>query len=269
MSNAKQIADIADKLVGALGNKGFVIQRYDAFKTDSVYLKLDYGVCNSIRISDHPGKQNLQYRYNVLIGGEINIIEERYIRYFYNEDTLKELYYQILLDKKMKIDKYGKNRYESLMIKNRRDHENEKGFWKQAKVVTGNDITLKPFTPHSYNEIRQMPDGNYAVGPTDILDIFAQSIQQQQELNNNAKIKENQKVKVDVSVDVLRDYLATGNTYNINEATRMAEYILKIPGNNIGINLGATMAEEGIFYTIELPNIPMLFVPENFLKAVN
>ena len=83
MNNAKQIKDIADKLVSALGRKGFIIQRYDAFKTDSVYLKLDYGVCNSIRISDHPGKQNLQYRYNVIIGGELNITEDVYIRYFY------------------------------------------------------------------------------------------------------------------------------------------------------------------------------------------
>ena len=270
MNNAKQIKDIADKLVSALGRKGFIIQRYDAFKTDSVYLKLDYGVCNSIRISDHPGKRNLQYRYNVIIGGELNITEDVYIRYFYNEDTLKELYYQILLDKKIKVDKYGQRKYQSLMVKNQQDNENKKGFWKESRVVTGNDITLSPVTPHyDDKETRQMPDGSYAIGPTNILDIFTQSIQQQQELDSNARFKENQRVKVNVSVDVLRDYLATGGTYNLAEATRMAEYILKIPGNNIGTNLGATKAEEGIFYTIELPNIPMLFVPENFLEAMS
>ena len=270
MSNAKQIADIADKLVNALGNKGFIIQRYDAYKTDSVYLKLDYGVCNSIRISDHPGKQNLQYRYNVIIGGEINIIEETYIRYFYNENSLKELYYQILLDKKMKIDKYGRLKYEGLMVRNQQDHSNDKGFWKQAKIVTGNNITLKPYTPHTEfkENVRQMPDGTYAVGPTDVLDIVSQSIEQQRILNQNTLFKPNQKVQVQVSVDELRNYLATGNTYTIGEATMMAQNILMIPGNDTGINLGATQTDEGIFYTIELPNIPMLFIPENFIKAV-
>lgn len=270
MNNAKQIKDIADKLVSALGRKGFIIQRYDAFKTDSVYLKLDYGVCNSIRISDHSGKRNLQYRYNVLIGGELNIIEDVYIRYFYNEDTLKELYYQILLDKKIKVDKYGQRKYQSLMVKNQQDNKNKKGFWKESKVVTGNDITLSPVMPHyDDKETRQMPYGSYAIGPTNILDIFTQSIQQQQELDSNARFKENQRVKVNVPVDILRDYLATGGTYNLAEATRTAEYILKIPGNNIGTNLGATKVEEGIFYTIELPNIPMLFVPEYFLEAMS
>ena len=80
--------------------------------------------------------------------------------------------------------------------------------------------------------------------------------------------KPNQKVQVQVSVDELRNYLATGNTHTIDEATTMAQNILTIPGNDTGINLGATQTDEGIFYTIELPNIPMLFIPENFIKAV-
>ena len=101
-----------------------------------------------------------------------------------------------------------------------------------------------------------------------VLDIVSQSIEQQCVLNQNTLFKPNQKVQVKVSVDELRDYLATGNTYTIGEATMIAQNILMIPGNDTGINLGATQTDEGIFYTIELPNIPMLFIPENFIKAV-
>ena len=41
--------------------KGFIVQRYDSVTTNSIYLKLDYGMCNSIRISDHKGKKHLSY----------------------------------------------------------------------------------------------------------------------------------------------------------------------------------------------------------------
>lgn len=57
--------EIADYLSEELKNNGFTVHRYDAFSTKSIYLKLDYGVCNSIRISDHNGKKYLKYRYNI------------------------------------------------------------------------------------------------------------------------------------------------------------------------------------------------------------
>ena len=33
-----------------------IIHRYDAYSTNSIYLKFDYRVAKSLRISDHPGK---------------------------------------------------------------------------------------------------------------------------------------------------------------------------------------------------------------------
>ena len=55
----EKIYSIADYIVDSLLTYGFTIQRYNAYKTSSVYLKLDFGVCNSIRISDHDGKEHL------------------------------------------------------------------------------------------------------------------------------------------------------------------------------------------------------------------
>lgn len=136
MNNTSNIKIISDKIIDFLKDKGFVIQRYDAYKTDSVYLKLDYGVCNTIRISDHQGKQHLCYRYNLIFGGNVNITEEKYMRFYFNEDTVKELIMQILIDKKIKEDKYGKKGYRNFMIKNKNDKQHQKGFWSQAKLVT-------------------------------------------------------------------------------------------------------------------------------------
>lgn len=52
--------ELADYLCKRLIAEGFAVQRYDAYKTDSIYLKLDFGVCNSIWISDHLGKRYLK-----------------------------------------------------------------------------------------------------------------------------------------------------------------------------------------------------------------
>lgn len=64
ISQAVTIQSIADSLIHTLSQAGFTIQRYDASTTDSIYLKLDYGVGNSIRIS---GKKHLNYRYNIIL----------------------------------------------------------------------------------------------------------------------------------------------------------------------------------------------------------
>ena len=56
---------IAEYVIEELLKHGFVIHRYDAHSTCSIYLKLDYGACNSIRISDHDGYEHLSYKYNI------------------------------------------------------------------------------------------------------------------------------------------------------------------------------------------------------------
>lgn len=137
MENRKQIDSIADSLIKFLSRNGFVIQRYDAYSTDSVYLKLDFGVSNSIRISDHLGKEKLQYRYNIIIGGKDNIVEEKYIRYFFNENSIEMLANQILLDRMEKIKKYGRHNYLEYMKNNIRAGQNAVGFWKQSRLIAG------------------------------------------------------------------------------------------------------------------------------------
>lgn len=137
-NNSATIKEIANQIVDKLLEYGFVIQRYDSCSSNSVYLKLDFGVCNSIRISDHKGKKHLCYRYNIIIDCSDNIVEEQYMRYYFNHNNVTGLVNQIIFDKMSKIKKYGMFRYNQYMASNMGTHKNDDGFWKNAKLITKN-----------------------------------------------------------------------------------------------------------------------------------
>jgi len=283
----------ADTIVEKLKGQGFVIQRYDAYSTSSIYLKLDYGVCNTIRISDHEGKEYLQYRYNLIIGGEDNIIEDKYMRYYYNENSIKAMLMQILLDRQEKLQKYGKERYRGYMVKNMNEHKNDRGFWHGAKLVTHDIDVLDHIATQRYNASQghgyratqvfvdedvvrtfgqqvtpeKIEDGIYAIGPQIAIDLTKQVFANQHQLDNSVRFKPGDKVKVTVSFRELVRYFMT-----CDETDKQAEtHALQILGKaeyNVGTNLGATKCDEGIFYTIEFPLVPMEFLPEDFLDRV-
>lgn len=129
------LKELADEICTRLLKEGFIIYRYDAYSTNSVYLKLDFGVSHSIRISDHKGKNHLHYRYN--IGSHITkdkTEKAKYIRYYYPTANIDHMISKIVLERKEKIQKYGK-RYETFMIENRKAHAKDKGFWREARRV--------------------------------------------------------------------------------------------------------------------------------------
>lgn len=135
--NYRNLTEIADKLADLLKAQDFHVLRYDAATTSSVYLKLDYGVCNSVRISDHPGKPYLKYRYNVIYDGILNIDEDDgYIRYYYNQEHLPSLVSQAVLNRMEMIQKYGRTNYEAFMQRNKEEHKNDKqGFYAYCREV--------------------------------------------------------------------------------------------------------------------------------------
>lgn len=138
--NTTNLKDLADTLAQRLLAEGFTVQRYDAYSTDSVYLKLDYGVCNSIRISDHTGKKKLQYRYN--IGTDIESIRHEkpkrrgeYPRHYWPARKMEKMVDWILKDRKEKQERYGKDRYYGFVQKNKMEHANDAGFWRNSYLV--------------------------------------------------------------------------------------------------------------------------------------
>lgn len=126
-----------DCLIDKLISDGYAIQRYDAFSSNSVYLKIDYGVCGTIRISDHNShKKDLKYRYNVNISekAERRILKDRK----YYGDAYRA-FYKLLSDirkrRKSMLSRYGGKRYDEFMHKNYETGIRTRGFWQESKII--------------------------------------------------------------------------------------------------------------------------------------
>lgn len=82
-----ELESIAAELINKLNAKGFVIHRYDAYTTNSIYLRVDYGVCRSVRISDHPSSSKCKMRYNVVTNEPTGCKLDEFIKRYYFDVT--------------------------------------------------------------------------------------------------------------------------------------------------------------------------------------
>lgn len=131
---------IAKTLSERLVREGFIVQRYDAYSTASVYLKLDWGVCCSIRISDHPGKQHLRYRHNIgsWIKGYQSKLDNGCLRHFYPTSDMEKLVEIVLRERDGKIGQYGEDGYKRLISHSKYEASRRKsGFFAHCKMVGG------------------------------------------------------------------------------------------------------------------------------------
>jgi hypothetical protein len=127
---------LADQIAKSLKKHGFILQRYNSHGTNSIYLKLDYGVSHSLRISDHRGKKHLSYRFNLLTDIDKSYTEkEEYERRYYCKSDIEKLISDVLEHRDKQIARYGSNGYVKLMKKNQLDNADKKGFWKQAVLI--------------------------------------------------------------------------------------------------------------------------------------
>lgn len=128
---------VAAYIVLRLKAKGFIVFRYNAKSTNSVYLKLDHGVGKSIRISDHRGMSHLTYKYNVLSTCQevYSATPERGTEQFfygYTQEHVDSMIDRIVTMKNQQIDKYGKKSYERLMERNYQENSTRPGFWSMS-----------------------------------------------------------------------------------------------------------------------------------------
>lgn len=131
MDREKIIKNLIKKLLKA----DFKVQRYNAYSTNSIYLKLDYGVACSIRISDHPGKKKLRYRFNLMIEEDkmYSKIENGLPMFFYGISNIDKMLEDIIKEKEMKINKYGGNiKYNFIVSESKERNKDSKGFWENA-----------------------------------------------------------------------------------------------------------------------------------------
>jgi hypothetical protein len=132
----ESIRKLADRITRAVKARGITVQRYDAYTTNSVYLKFDYGVANSVRISDHMGKRDVSNRFNLLKNIDRSYVElDRYLRYFYCTDDFDKLIADIIQNRNNQIEKYGSRHYEFLMKRNKAVNTDTKGFWSKSRIV--------------------------------------------------------------------------------------------------------------------------------------
>lgn len=126
--------DVANILIAKLLEKKFIVHRYNSYTTNSIYLKLDFGLSCGIRIADHPGKQKYNYRFNVLkdYNGNKVILKDGLICRFYNFNELDAVLKAVELEKREKISKYGIKKYQMYMVK-----KSQEDLYKRFRKVKG------------------------------------------------------------------------------------------------------------------------------------
>lgn len=124
--------DIANTIIPKLLDMDFIVHRYDAYSTSSIYLKLDYGVACGIRIADHPGKKKYRYRFNIIkdFKGDKVIFKNGLISRFYNYTELENVLKDVKEEKHNKLCRYGIDNYNKYMEKEKRENELFKRFKK-------------------------------------------------------------------------------------------------------------------------------------------
>ena len=130
MSKQTQIDLMAKQIIERLCDQ-VIIHRYNAYSTNSIYLKFDYGVANSLRISDHPGKHHLKYRFNLMADQSgtphYKINREGFDMWFYPPEEIDQLIAAILEARDEKIRRYTS--YPAVVKKAASEIDCKKGFW--------------------------------------------------------------------------------------------------------------------------------------------
>lgn len=129
---------IADAVIEKLRGK-VIIHRYDSFSTNSIYLKFDYGVANSLRISDHDGKKHLKYRFNILESMGKKSSKETHTRQgfemvFYSPAMISACCRDILAAKRDRVERYRD--YGAIIERAKTEAKPEKGFWCGARLIS-------------------------------------------------------------------------------------------------------------------------------------
>ena len=130
-----KVEEMANELAEKLKKQNIVVQRYRRKKDNSIVLKLDYGVLNSVQIAeDVRENDDLHYKYNViykLLDKKITREKNDYgvvVRYFYPFTKKNELLMQVLEDRMKKVLKYGEKNYIFFMKENKLKLE-EQTYW--------------------------------------------------------------------------------------------------------------------------------------------
>lgn len=130
--------EIAEYIINIMISRGVTIQRYDSMSTNSIYLKFDYGLAKSLRISDHLSTSNFNYKYSIITKEKYTLGNDSY-----SVKELPDLVYDILHFRSMKLNKYGYWNYRQGMVYAMRKHNDNdhNRFWNNSTVI--NNVITK------------------------------------------------------------------------------------------------------------------------------
>ena len=137
-SSTKEIKKLADLVERIMVSNGVVVQRYDAYTTNSVYLKFDGGLANSLRIGDHKGKKHLNYMFMIDVRQtvSIKIVQGKFRQYIYSKKSVNDLAEHILRHRIKRIESHGSiANYRLAVQKQFASKSDQRGFWSQSRLV--------------------------------------------------------------------------------------------------------------------------------------
>ena len=121
--------------------EGIVVHVYRAKTSSTIYLKFDWGVAHSLRISDHKGIEKYHYRFNLIKGLKEVVRVEYKNKNHSNYYPFREIYQcwdEIVDNRKRVLEKKGKEEYQREMQRveariNRLPKDKLYPFWKYGK----------------------------------------------------------------------------------------------------------------------------------------
>lgn len=142
------INQVADLIIEAALKEGIIVHKYSAVTSKSVYIKFDYGIANSLRISDHNGYSHLKYRFNLLEGKKgKTATTDKYPRFYYGFDAVDMLIWDIKKLRAEKKSRFGLFSYHNNMLKEQaRQKAGATKFWRGAKLIGGDMNDDEPTT---------------------------------------------------------------------------------------------------------------------------
>jgi hypothetical protein len=135
-------------LIKRLKEERFIVQKYKSRSTRSVYLKIDFGLCHSIRISDHLfADMDGRIKYHVVENlpkkekRMLQQVNEEYkvenLFFPMKEEYIEEIVQKIVENRERERRHKGKEGYVDWMYNRyclmKDDAKN--GFWKKSKII--------------------------------------------------------------------------------------------------------------------------------------
>lgn len=136
----EELSKMADEITEYVKKSDISVIRYNSKGSNSIYLKFDYGMAGTLRLSDHHTDKDLNYTFNVLscISSPCKksvTTQNGYAcdQYYYPAYMYTNAAMDIVRFREFRRNKYGKSRYDALVIQYKDDESVKKGFWQRAE----------------------------------------------------------------------------------------------------------------------------------------